>query len=76
MFDDGFDIRSAFLDVSKAFDEVWHERILLKLRQNDISGELLNLLCDFLRNRKQRVLNAGIPQGSMLAPLLFFDIHK
>ena len=50
------DIRSVFLDISKAFDKVWHEGIIFKLRQNGISGELLNLLCDFLRNRKQRVV--------------------
>ena len=58
-FDDGFDVRSVFLDISKAFDKVWHESIIFKLKQNSISGELLNLLCDFLRNRKQRVVLNG-----------------
>ena len=52
----GFDVRCVFLDISKAFDKVWHEGLIFKLKQNDISGNLLNLLCDFLRNRKQRVL--------------------
>ena len=33
---------------------------IFKLKQNDITGELLDLLCDFLRNRKQRVLNEQV----------------
>ena len=80
--DDGFEIRSVFLDISKVFDKVWHEGIVFKLQQNGISDELLNILPDFLRNRKQRVtlnvqssswtnVNAGVPQGSILGPLLF-----
>ena len=81
-FDDGFDVRSVFLDISKAFDKVWHEGIIFKIQQNGISDDLLNILSDFLRNRKQRVtlngqssswanVNAGAPQGSILDPLLF-----
>ena len=81
-FDDGFEVRSVFLDISKAFNKVWHERIIFKLHQNGISDNLLNILSDFLRNRKQRIMlngqfsswtkvNTGIPQGSILAPLLF-----
>ena len=81
-FDEGFEVRGVFLDISKAFDKVWHEDLIFKLKQNGISGNLLNLLCDFMRNRKQRVflngqvidwsdVNAGLPQGSILGPLLF-----
>ena len=81
-FDDGLEVRSVFLDISKAFDKVWHEGVILKLKQNGISGALLNILTDFLSNRKQRVvlngqvstwttINAGVPQGSILGPLLF-----
>ena len=81
-FDVGLEVRSVFLDISKAFDKVWHDGIIYKLTQNGISGNLLNLLEDFSNERKQRVvlngqvstwkiINAGVPQGSILGPLLF-----
>ena len=76
------DVRSVFLDKSKAFDPVWHEGLICKLSRNGVSGKLLMLLTSFLSNRKQRsILNgrtskwgsikAGVPQGSVLGPLLF-----
>ena len=58
-FDEGFEVRGVFLDISKALDKVWHEGLIFKLKQNGISGNLINLLCDFLKNRKQRVLLNG-----------------
>ena len=51
-FDQGFDVRSVFLDISKAFDKVWYDGIIFKMKQNGVSGNLLNLLSNFLRNRK------------------------
>ena len=41
--DDGFEITEVFFDISKAFNEEWHEGLLLKLNQNVISGNLLKL---------------------------------
>ena len=71
-----------FLDISKAFNKVWHEVLIFKLRQKGFSGDLLQLLSDFLSNRKQRVVlngqnppwtnvHARVPQGSIVGPLLF-----
>ena len=47
-FDDGWELRSVFLDISKAFDKVWHEGLLLKLKLNRISGNVLKFIEDFL----------------------------
>ena len=71
--------RAIFLDISKAFDKVWHKGLIYKMRQYGFSGNLLALWTDFLSNRKQRVvlngqhsnIKAGVPQGSILGPLLF-----
>ena len=43
-FDYGFDVRSVFLNISKAFDKVWHDGLIFKLKQNDISGNILNVI--------------------------------
>ena len=51
-----YEVRAVFLDISKAFDKVWHDGLILKLKQNGISGSLLNLFQNYLSNRKQRVL--------------------
>ena len=70
------------LDIYKAFDKIWHDGVIFKLERNGMSGELLNILIDFLSNMNQRVLfngevsawisvNAGVSQGSILEPLLF-----
>ena len=40
-FDDGFEVRGVFLDISKAFGKVWHEGLIFKLKQNGISGNSL-----------------------------------
>ena len=53
--DPGLEVRTVFLDISKAFDKVWHKGAIFKLSQNRISGNLLKLSTDILKNRKQRV---------------------
>ena len=69
-------------DISKLFDKIWREGIIFKVKQNGISGELLNLFYDFLRNRNQREIlngqvltwtnvNTGVLQSSILGPLFF-----
>ena len=84
-FDVALEVRSVFLDISKAFDEVWHDGIIYKLTQNGISGSLLNRLEDFLKERKQSIvlngqvstwknINAGVRQGSSLVPCCFLFI--
>ena len=53
------EVRAIFLDLSKAFDKVWHDGLILKMRQNGVSGRLLKLFQDYLRNRNQRVVLNG-----------------
>ena len=48
-FDEGFEVRGVFLDISRAFDRVWHDSLIFKLQENGISGKLLLLLNDFFK---------------------------
>ena len=80
-FDEGYEAKGIFLDISKAFDKVWYKGILLKPKENGISGNLLNIVKDFLHERKQRVIpnkqySSGVPQGSALGTLFFSNMHK
>ena len=57
LFDEGFEVRSIFPDISKDISiyKVWHKGIIFKLSENGISGNLPDILYDFLSGRKQRV---------------------
>lgn len=81
-FERGKEVRMVYLDISKAFDRVWHKGLLLKLKTIGIRDPLLGWLTSYLSQRKQRVVidgqssnwstvSAGVPQGSVLGPLLF-----
>jgi len=74
-----------YTDFAKAFDTVLHSRLLFKLRTYNLNTELVIWITDFLYNRKQCVvlneersswskMMSGIPQGSILGPLLFLHI--
>ena len=82
LLDAGYPVDILYLDFRKAFDTVPHKRLLEKLKSYGIRGRLLRWIENFLQDRKQRVLvgdqksawsdvKSGIPQGSVLGPILF-----
>ena len=81
-YNEGVTTQAVFLDISKAFDRVWHGGLLSKLKSVGITGTLLHWFQYYLSNRTQcvvvkgeqsdkSIIDAGVPQGSVLGPLLF-----
>merc|ERR1712121_254593 len=85
--EEGVRMDTVYLDFAKAFDKVDHEILIEKLTENKIKGKLGKWIREFLRNRKYRVIvivneekseeqdvKAGMPQGTVLAAILFLMI--
>ena len=80
--DKGNIVVAIFVDLRKAFDVVDHNLLLFKLKKRGLIGVALKLIETYLCNRKQyitlgdysskiRLNNCGVPQGSVLGPLLY-----
>jgi hypothetical protein len=81
-FNNKMSTAAVLLDVEKAFDTTWHSGLLYKLSKLEFSTSLIKLIGSFLSQRKfrvsvegemltPRVMQAGVPQGTVLSPTLF-----
>ena len=82
LVDEGKAVDIVYLDFKKAFDKVPHRRLLTKVRACGVAGQVANWIANWLSDKKQRVavngrmycwedVSCGVPQGSVLGPLLF-----
>ena len=85
--DKGKEVGAVFCDISKAFDRVWHKGLLFKLQTIGCTDSIVDWFLSYLSyGRQQVVINrqasdwasvlAGVPQGSILGPLLFLFFYK
>ena len=79
-FENYDETRAVFLDISKAFDKVWNDGLIFKLKCNGLTCPLVNFFNNYLSNRQQKVvlngkesdwkgIGAGVPQGFAMGPL-------
>jgi ribonuclease P/MRP protein subunit RPP40 len=84
--DQGFPVDVIYLDSQKAFDKVPHRRLMSKINYLRVSGSIFKWIGNWLQDREQRVImlgsssrwmkvKSGVPQGSVLGPLLFLLIY-
>ena len=80
--DDGSPVDVVYIDFQKAFDKVPHQKLILKLKAHGIGNDVINWIEKWLTHRRQRVIVdgeisnwnlvlSGVPQGSILVPILF-----
>ena len=81
-FQDGHKVVATFIDLTKAFDKVWKQGLLLKLQTAGVKGKMFKWVKSFLSHRMARVklngalsqkvtLKEGVPQGGVISPTLF-----
>jgi hypothetical protein len=86
--ENGKEVRAVFLDISKAFDRVWHEGLISRLKYLGVRGPLLTWLQSYFSGRQQRVVlegthskwqhvTAGVPQSSTSSwSLAIFSLYQ